>query len=312
MDHAQAALHLDRVSRRLGGRLIVEDLDLTLARGSVLGLLGVNGAGKSTTLRMVAGLLAPTSGQVRVGGIDIHAEPAIGRRVIGYLPEEPPLYGELNVAEYLDFCARLHGFTGDDVHTSVERAIERCELGTMRKRLCGLLSKGFRQRVGIAQAIVHEPALIVLDEPASGLDPVQAMRLRELIASLRASHAVILSTHVLSDVLACCDEVAILHRGRLRHSGALSALDSTGATRVRVERLLAPADWLALPLVAEASAIDANTWRLALRDGATTGALAAAISEHGFGLQELRADKSALEEMFASIAAEDDAIGAAA
>ncbi len=312
MDHAQSALHLDRVSRRLGGRLIVEDLDLSLARGSVLGLLGVNGAGKSTTLRMVAGLLAPSAGHVRVGGIDIHAEPAIGRREIGYLPEEPPLYGELTVDEYLDFCARLHGLAGSDARGHVDRAIERCELGTMRKRLCGLLSKGFRQRVGIAQAIVHEPALIVLDEPASGLDPVQAMRLRELIASLRASHAVILSTHVLSDVLACCNEVAILHRGRLRHSGSLSALDSAGATRVRVERLLAPSDWLALAPVAEASAIDANTWRIVVREGETTGTLAAAVSERGFGLRELRADKSALEEIFVSIAAENGAIGAAA
>ncbi|MEO8010160.1 MAG: ABC transporter ATP-binding protein [Dokdonella sp.] len=286
MDQAPAALQLDRVSRKLSGRLIVADLDLSLARGAVLGLLGVNGAGKSTTLRMVAGLLAPSSGHVSVGGVDIHAEPHIARREIGYLPEEPPLYGELTVAEYLDFCARLHGLVGKDAHARVQRAIERCELGTMRRRLCGLLSKGFRQRVGIAQAIVHEPALIVLDEPASGLDPVQAMRLRALIASLRASHAVILSTHVLSDVLASCDEVAILHRGRLRHSGSLSALDSASATRVRVERALVPSDWLALSVVAEAARIEANTWRIVLRDGATTGALATAISEHGFGTRQ--------------------------
>lgn len=292
--------------------MVVEDLDLSLARGEVLGLLGVNGAGKSTTLRMVAGMLAPSAGKVLVAGVDIQREPGICRREIGYLPEEPPLYGELTVTEYLDFCARLHGVAKPAIVSTVSRAIERCELGEMRRRLCGMLSKGFRQRVGIAQAIVHEPALIVLDEPASGLDPVQALRLRELIRSLREAHAVVLSTHVLSDVLACCDRVAILHRGRLRHAGALSMLDGGGATRVRIERALDVADWLTIPVVAHAVAIDAHTWRIGLHDGATSGALAMAISERGYGLQELRADKSALEEIFVAIAAEDLPLGAAA
>ncbi len=295
-------LALARASRRLSGRTIVEDLTLGVHRGQVLGLLGVNGAGKSTTLRMMAGMLAPTSGEVALDGVDLYADLGRARRDIGHLPEEPPLYNELTVAEYLAFCARLHGLPRRGVDAAVDTAIARCDLGEVRRRLCGLLSKGFRQRVGLAQAIVHAPRLIVLDEPASGLDPVQALRLRELVASLRADHAVVLSTHVLSDVVACCDHVAILHRGRLRHTGALAELDDGAALRVRVERALTIADWQAIPIVAGAAPIDAHGWRVTLHEGADTAALATAIAAQGFGLQELRADANALEAIFVRIA----------
>jgi ABC-2 type transport system ATP-binding protein len=305
MNQPSPALVLDHVSRQLSGRIIVKDLDFSVARGEVLGLLGVNGAGKSTTLRMMAGMLAPTSGQVQLNGADLYANAHAARRDIGYLPEEPPLYGELTVEEYLGFCARLHRLSGKAVKFAVDQAIERCELGEMRRRLTSLLSKGFRQRVGLAQAIVHEPAVIVLDEPASGLDPVQALRLRELIANLRDQHAVVLSTHVLSDVLACCDHVAILHRGCLRHSGKLSELDTGAALRVQLERAIKADDWNNLTIVAQANAIDAHRWRIVLRDGATSGELAAAIGEKGYGLQELRVEGNALEDIFVRIAAEE-------
>jgi len=215
-------LALENASRALAGRLVVRDLDLSLARGEVLGLLGVNGAGKSTTLRMIAGILAPTTGRVRLDGEDLAEHPELARRRIGYLPEIPPVHTELSVAEYLDFCARLHGLTRD-ARAAADRAIERCDLGDVRRRLIGALSKGYRQRVGLAQAIVHSPELIVLDEPASGLDPVQAARLRELVRELGADHAVVLSTHVLPDVVECCGRVAILHEGVLRHEGPLGA-----------------------------------------------------------------------------------------
>jgi ABC-2 type transport system ATP-binding protein len=217
---AAPVLALEQASRALAGRLVVRDLNLALAKGEVLGLLGVNGAGKSTTLRMIAGILAPSAGRVRLGGEDLAEHPELARRRIGYLPEVPPVHVELTVAEYLDFCARLHGLAGD-ARAAADRAIERCDLGDARRRLIGALSKGYRQRVGLAQAIVHAPELIVLDEPASGLDPVQAERLRELVRELGADHAVVLSTHVLPDVVACCDRVAILHEGVLRHEGAL-------------------------------------------------------------------------------------------
>ena len=296
-------LTLDRVSRDLAGRRVVRDLTLALAKGEVLGLLGVNGAGKSTTLRMIAGVLAPTTGKVLIDGTDLGEEPELARRRIGYLPEVPPLHVELTVTEYLAFCARLHGLARD-ADAAVARAIDRCGLGDVRRRLIGALSKGFRQRVGLAQAILHEPALIVLDEPASGLDPVQTLNLRTLVRGFGADHAVVLSTHVLPDVLACCDRVAILHEGVLRHEGSLAGLAITGVY-VRTAKQLKTADLLSLPAVAEAApaANDGMHWQVRLRDGASTAALAAAIVERGFGLEELRAGNAPLEETFMAIAA---------
>jgi len=312
MNDSAPVLALTRASRRLSGRLIVEEVGFRVGRGEVLGLLGINGAGKSTTLRMIAGLLAPDAGDVRINGADPYAQPALLRREVGYLPEDAPLYAELTVSEYLDFCARLRGLRGNAAAAAVSRAIERCDLGEMRRRLCGLLSKGWRQRVGLAQAILHEPSLIVLDEPASGLDPVQALRLRELIARLREAHAVVLSTHVLSDVIACCDTVAILHQGRVHHHGALVDLDARAALRVRVERALDASDWLGVPGVASAHALDPHTWRITLDEGSDSADLAAASARLGFGLQELRTDASALEAVFLRISAAQAPAGRAA
>jgi ABC-2 type transport system ATP-binding protein len=226
------ALRTDRISRTLAGRRVVDGLNLDVARGEVLGLLGVNGAGKSTTLRMIAGVLAPDAGRVLLAGRDLYEAPELARRGIGYLPERAPLHTELAVDEYLMFCARLHGLSRRDAAAAVDREIGRCDLGEVRRRLIGQLSKGFQQRVGIAQALLHAPAVVVLDEPASGLDPVQSLRMRELIRALRADHAVILSTHLLAEAEACCDRIAILHRGVLRHDAPVT----TGET-ARLEQL---------------------------------------------------------------------------
>lgn len=312
MKESSPVLSLSGVSRHLSGRAIINNLDLSLERGEVLGLLGINGAGKSTTLRMISGMLAPSSGSVKLAGLDLYEHPERARRDIGYLPEEPPLYGELNVEEYLRFCARLHGIARTAINAAVEKAIERCELGEMRRRLTSLLSKGFRQRVGLAQAIVHEPALIVLDEPASGLDPIQALRLRELIRTLRQDHAVVLSTHVLSDVLACCDRVAILHQGRLRHSAVLSELDAGSALHVHIESDIDKDMWMRMPMVANAQVIDTRRWRIELQPDASAGDLARAINEAGFGLLELRADNNALQDIFVRIAGDTATVKAAA
>ncbi|UXI68583.1 ABC transporter ATP-binding protein [Tahibacter amnicola] len=216
-------LAVNAVSRSLAGREIVRDLSLSLRRGEVLGLLGINGAGKSTTLRMIAGVLAPDRGQVLIDGADLYETPELARRGIGYLPEQAPLHRELTVEEFLRFCARLRGLKGAAVGAALDQAIARCDLAEVRRRLIGQLSKGFQQRVGIAQALIHRPPLVILDEPASGLDPVQSVRMRELVASLRPDHAVILSTHLLAEAQVCCDRIAILHRGQLRHQAATSA-----------------------------------------------------------------------------------------
>ena len=300
---AHPILALQHVGRRLAGRTVVRELNLELTGGEVLGLLGVNGAGKTTSLRMIAGVLAPSSGTVRLGNEDLYEQPELARRRIGYLPETPPLHAELSAEEFLAFCARLRGLPRTGVAAAVARALERCELGDVRRRPMAQLSKGYRQRVGLAQAILHEPELIVLDEPASGLDPVQALKLRELVRGLGEDHAVVLSTHVLSDVQACCDRVAILHRGELRYSGSLGSSDQ--ALRVGVSRRLHSVDWLSLPPVATAEAIDATHWRVRLKPEAAIDEFAAAVVERGFGLEELRADASSLEHTFLAIAAAD-------
>jgi len=301
-------LQLRDVSRVLAGRTVVENVNFRLDRGAVLGLLGVNGAGKSTTLRMIAGLLAPTRGQVLVDAKDLREYPEALRGTLGYLPERAPLYAELRVDEYLRFCARLHGVARNASAAKVDRAIEQCDLGAVRQRLLGNLSKGFQQRAGIAAALVHEPALIVLDEPASGLDPLQAVQIRTLIRALGERHAVILSTHLLPDVEACCDRVAILHGGRLLHDAPLASTANT-TMRVTLDTSIDAAQWQKLPLVRSAQA-DAAGWRLELQPEAAPSALAAAIVSQGWGLRELRVDGASLEQTFLRIASAEQAAAA--
>lgn len=291
------------VGRDLAGRRIVADLSLTLERGGVLGLLGVNGAGKSTTLRMIAGVLAPSRGTVRIAGTDPREQPAAARQ-LGYLPERPPLYPELRVDEYLDFSARLRGLHTRAVARAVATAIERCALGDVRRRLLGNLSKGFAQRVGIAQAIVHNPPLIVLDEPVSGLDPLQAANLRALVRELGREHALILSTHQLHDVTACCNRAAILHQGRLRHDGPLTASSAGAAWRVVTPAVLDAAKWKSLNCVQSAEFAE-NAWRVQLAPATTSAQLAQAIVARGWGLSELRPDDAGLEALFLRIASAD-------
>ena len=216
-------LQLQRVSRRLGGRDVVRDVDLTLARGQVLGLLGVNGAGKSTTLAMMAGAQWPDRGAVYVEGRELANEPRRAGRAIGWLPERAPLWPELTVREHLDAHAMLHGLRGAAVRKRRDTLLERLQLASEARRLVAVLSQGQRQRVGLACALLHEPALLVLDEPGNGLDPLQAGQLRELIRERAAAGCgVVLSTHLLPEVTAVCDRVAIMHEGRLRHDAPMA------------------------------------------------------------------------------------------
>lgn len=297
-----ALLSLQQVGLDAGQRTLVDDLTLHLERGDVLGLLGVNGAGKTTTLRMIAGVLAPTRGRVLLDGGDLADDPGIAHRRIGYLPERPPLHDELRVDEYLRYCARLHGVPRTGATTAVEAAIDACDLESVRLRLIGNLSQGFRQRVGIAQAIIHEPDLVVLDEPASGLDPVQALALRALITTMARSRAVIVSTHQLNDVDACCNRVAIIHHGRLRHAGRLDALAERDLLRIGVNRDVAMVDWLALPGIVAAEPIGDRCWRVQTTPDADRSRLAEAVVQAGWGLRELHDDHPALDAIFLDIA----------
>ena len=217
-------LQLEKVTRRRAGRPAVRELSLSLLGGQVLGLLGVNGAGKSTTLAMIAGALRPDSGAIRLQGEDFLEHPELARQAIGWLPESAPLWPELTVREHLDAHGQLRGMRGAALAQARDATLERLELKDLARRLAGVLSQGQRQRLGLACALLHKPALLVLDEPANALDPVQVVALRTLLRELAAEGtAVILSTHQLVEVTAVCDRVAVLHEGTLRHDAPLHA-----------------------------------------------------------------------------------------
>jgi len=208
-------LSAHNLTRFHGGRSVVTDVSLELHRGEVLGLLGHNGAGKSTTLQMLAGALMPNSGRVEVCDFDIALKPALAKACLGFLPEHPPLYKDMRVDDYLTFAAKLHRVLPAQLTEYLNLAKQRCGLTDCGKKLIGTLSKGYQQRVGIAQAIIHQPAVVILDEPTVGLDPTQIRDIRELIRALGNSSSVILSTHLLHEVENICDRAVILQQGKV-------------------------------------------------------------------------------------------------
>lgn len=218
------------LTRRFHRRIAVEGLDFEVDRGDIVGFLGPNGAGKTTTMRMLTGFLPPTDGEVTVAGYSVALHPLEARRRIGYLPEHCPLYPEMRVEEFLRHRAALKGLSGRDICARVSAVTEQCGLGEVRRRIIGQLSKGYRQRVGLADALVHEPELLILDEPTIGLDPNQIRQVRELIRSLAGNHTVLISTHILPEVEQICRRVLILNHGRL------VASDSTESLRRRMLR----------------------------------------------------------------------------
>ena len=220
-------ISVNNLTRRYGDFVAVDDISFELAAGDILGFLGPNGAGKSSTMQMLTGNLAPTLGQIFIDGIDLLENPKAAKASLGYLPENPPLYKEMTVTEYLQFCGRLHLISKSQLNRVCDSAIERCGLGEVRQRLIRNLSKGYQQRVGIAQAILHSPPVIILDEPTVGLDPIQILEIRQLMKTLGESHGIILCTHILPEVQAVCNRVQIINRGKLVYSSDMDALLNT-------------------------------------------------------------------------------------
>jgi ABC-2 type transport system ATP-binding protein len=208
-------IEVAKLSKRYGELSAVRDVSFTAAAGQILGFLGPNGAGKTTTMRIITGFLPATSGTVRVAGFDVFEQSTEVRRRIGYLPENPPLYNDMAVSAYLRFVARLKGMARNELDGAIERVVHTCGLGEVRDRLLGHLSKGYRQRVGLAQAMIHDPPVLVLDEPTIGLDPRQIRDIRALIRTLGGKRTVVLSTHILSEVSEVCDKVVIINDGRI-------------------------------------------------------------------------------------------------
>jgi ABC-2 type transport system ATP-binding protein len=203
------------LSKKYGRFVAVDNLSFEVQEGEVLGFLGPNGAGKTTTMRMITGYLPPSHGRVKIGGNDLYDRPVEAKRLIGYLPENPPLYPEMTVRRYLRFVGALKDVPAGKMRAAVDRAIERTRLGEVADKRISKLSKGFKQRVGLAQALVHEPPVLILDEPTSSLDPKQRSEVRELIADLKGNHTVLLSTHILPEVSGLADRVFIIDRGRV-------------------------------------------------------------------------------------------------
>ncbi len=226
INHQDRLISAIGLSRYYSDHCAVNNVDVVLHKGEVLGLLGPNGAGKSTTMQMLTGNLSPSVGEIQINGIDLLDEPRKAKQQIGYLPEQPPVYRDLTVGEYLHYCARLRNVPVTERKEALERASERCGLQEVSKRLIGNLSKGYRQRVGIAQAILHNPAVVILDEPTVGLDPIQIREIRSLIRELGKEHGIILSTHILPEVQAVCDRVQILNRGKTVFNDTLEGVES--------------------------------------------------------------------------------------
>ncbi len=220
MSEASIEIEARGLSKRYGDLVAVDDFSFSVSKGEVVGFLGPNGAGKTTTMRMLTGFLPATEGTALIAGHDIFAAPLEARRAVGYLPESPPLYPEMSVESFLRYVAQIKDVPRARRRDAVSRAIERCNLGDVRRRVIGTLSKGYRQRVGLAQAIVHDPPVLILDEPTIGLDPIQIGEIRSLIAELASAsqggtrHTVILSTHILTEVEAICRRVILINRGR--------------------------------------------------------------------------------------------------
>ncbi len=303
-------IRAEHLTRDYNHHRAVDSVSFELTRGEVLGFLGPNGAGKSTTMQMLAGNLAPSAGRVTINGHDLLDAPRAAKAQLGYLPEQPPLYRELTVNEYLDYCARLNRVPRPQRAAALTRARQRCGLEGQGKRLIGNLSKGYQQRVGIAQAILHNPAVVILDEPTVGLDPIQIREIRTLIRELGEEHGIILSTHILPEVQAVCSRVQIIHQGRLVFSDSIDGLEHRLDAHRLVLGLRRP------PPLAELGAIDAISAVEVLADGRLlldyTGdnpaeSLSRLAAAQDWGLYELSPQHRSLEQIFVELTCGDNA-----
>jgi ABC-2 type transport system ATP-binding protein len=300
---------VDRISRHYGPIEAVKEVSFSIHRGEVLGFLGPNGAGKTTTMQILSGNLAPSSGSVRIAGHDLLEDARAAKRVLGYLPEQPPVYRDLTVDEYLDYCAALHWIARPQRRPARDIAKEKCGLTEVGRRLIGNLSKGFQQRVGIAQAIIHLPALVILDEPTVGLDPIQIREIRALIRELGKEHGVILSTHILPEVQATCSRVQIIHKGELVLNDSIDGLTRRMKSAVLAASFRDVPDVKALEAVPGVRGVEASgdkRVRIFVAPGADpTDAVVRLAVERDWGLREIVPERASLEQIFVELTTEE-------
>lgn len=298
-------IKVEKLTRFYGDNAAVNSVTFELKRGEVLGFLGPNGAGKSTTMQMITGNLAPSAGCITVNGIDLLDQPKSAKLSLGYLPEQPPIYRELTVDEYLTYCARLNRIDSSQINAAITDAKARCGLTEVGKRLIGNLSKGYQQRTGIAQAIIHKPDVIILDEPTVGLDPIQIREIRKLIRELGGDHSVILSTHILPEVQATCDRVQIINRGELVLTDSIDGLIQRMQTSSLLVRLKhAPSSEALMNIEGVVDIETMEDDRLRISHGPEQSPAELIVSsavENGWGLLELTPERRSLEDVFVDI-----------
>jgi len=303
-------IEVNHVSRLFGQHCAVNDISFSISRGEVLGFLGPNGAGKSTTMRMICGNLTPTSGEIKINGYDIVEHPTLAKAELGFLPEIPPLYPELTVDEYLRYCGKLHGLKKPHINKAIERGKSKCGLTGMGQRLIANLSKGFQQRIGIAQAILHNPSIIILDEPTVGLDPIQIMEIRQLIRELGKEHSVILSTHILPEVQQSCSRVQIIHHGKIvlsDHIENLEARMSSSSLIVNFQHTPNQDILKSIDGITQLTPLEKNRFQIQHQQASNPALKIAELAvANRWGLLELSPEKHNMEQIFLSLTQPDN------
>ncbi|MBP7147120.1 MAG: ATP-binding cassette domain-containing protein [Acidobacteria bacterium] len=305
-------IEIDQLRKLYGEHEALRGISFRVHQGEILGFLGPNGAGKSTTMKIMTGLTPPTSGTARIAGHDVLEEPLEVRRAIGFLPEVPPLYPEMVVEDYLRFAAEIRSVPRARRGKALQAALERCGLTEVRKRLVGNLSKGYRQRVGLAQAVIHEPRILILDEPTVGLDPTQVIEIRSIIRQLGQERTVILSSHILPEVQATCQRVVIINRGRMVAEGDIGELlHSRGAGRLLVTLRRPPEDpraLAAIPGVQRVERVDESRLRVDLSpEPDTRERFVRELATGPYGLLEVISETTTLEEVFRDVVLQEAA-----
>lgn len=297
-------IEVEHLTKKYGDLEAVKDLSFKVGKGKIWGLLGPNAAGKTTTMRILTGYLPATQGKAKVGGFDVFEQPNEVKKIIGYLPEVVPLYTEMIVSDYLNFVAAIKQVPAAERRPALERAIEISGLKEVRNKLIQNISRGFKQRVGIAQALIHNPEVLVLDEPTIGLDPAQIIQIRSLIKSLKGEHTIILSTHILPEVTQTCDGVAIINEGRLMASGSLDELTASFREKTGVILKLRKGHEEALTALQGLPGVETaarHNGELAVEwnpDKDLREAVAKLVVENGWGLLEMRTESLNIEELY--------------
>lgn len=301
----EAIVRVEHLSHRYSVDWAIRDINFEVKNKGVFGLLGSNGAGKSTTMNIICGVLNQTEGTVWINNINLRENPVEAKKYIGFLPQRPPLYPDMTVEEYLTYCANLRLMEASEIGAAVERAMDRCGITHFRSRLLRSLSGGYQQRVGIAQSIVHRPKFVVLDEPTNGLDPNQIVEIRNLIKELATDHAVMLSTHILPEVQATCDEIRMIEHGKAVFSGSMDDFDNYVAPTSFIATLANAPSLEELSKQEGVTSVDDledNHYRFHFTDGKniTEKMIATSIAK-GWQLEEIQLERLSLDEIFARL-----------